>query len=523
MSLKRKITLGFLISALLLAVLAAYIYVNFVEIRKEIRNLELTDTIRSKSLQLRRHEKNFFLYGSLDGREEVEIIHSYLAELNEMLTENRPIDETDKRSRMHALVGEYGERFSRIERLVHELQRVFERTKTSFPAYRQFFPLIEMTFLERPLKASEFLEREFQMRPNHRLISGLRELDEEIKRLRKNGEDIIMVSKDLDRTARANAEQVIAISQVAILVVFPLFFLSGIGVLFLISRSATRRLALLMETVERTGRGQFPHVDLPSQMRGDDEVGVLIDKFDSMEERLVQREAELEQKNAELMLTKKLAAIGTLASGVAHQLNNPLNNISLSAQVLAREAGKDCPPSMHEAVTDILGQTARVKAIVGDLLEFARGKDPQFRQIELQDLLTSAFRHMSGAVDAERVRFSLTAPEGDVMLYADPEQLERVFINLFANAAHAMAGAGDLTVTVQPSPEEITVAVSDSGTGIPKDALEKVFEPFYTTKHRGTGLGLAIVFNILKKHGADIRVESEAGRGTTFTITFPKE
>ena len=114
----------------------------------------------------------------------------------------------------------------------------------------------------------------------------------------------------------------------------------------------------------------------PTDDPGTDEVGVLIRKFDDMEDQLAEREAELERKNRELLQGRKLAAIGTLAAGVAHELNNPLNNIYLSTQVLAREAGANCPPAVKEAMGDILGQAVRVKKIVGDLLEFARGGNP---------------------------------------------------------------------------------------------------------------------------------------------------
>jgi signal transduction histidine kinase len=309
-------------------------------------------------------------------------------------------------------------------------------------------------------------------------------------------------------------------SQTAILVVFPVFLITGITMLFFITRNIVGRLGLLIDVVDKTGKGSFPHVAAPERKWGNDEVGVLIRKFDHMEDELAAREAEIERKNQELLQSKKLAAIGTLAAGVAHELNNPLNNIYLSTQVLAREAGDSCPPAMKDVMGDILGQTVRVKKIVGDLLEFARGREPQLREVDMNDLVRGVYARMRAGM--ELPVFSLDAAPAGAVLNADPDQLEQVFVNLFLNAKDAMAGRGELTVAVRATADTVKVTVADTGKGMPKDALDKIFEPFYTTKDKGTGLGLAIVFNIIKKHHGDITVESVEGKGTTFRIVFPR-
>jgi signal transduction histidine kinase len=238
-----------------------------------------------------------------------------------------------------------------------------------------------------------------------------------------------------------------------------------------------------------------------------------------MEDELAAREAEIERKNRELLQSKKLAAIGTLAAGVAHELNNPLNNIYLSTQVLAREAGDSCPPAMKDVMGDILGQTVRVKKIVGDLLEFARGREPQLRDVDMNDLVRGIQVRMRGSM--ERIAFSLEPATRGAVLQADPDQLEQVFINLFLNASDAMDGRGEIKVSIRASDDAVVAVVTDTGKGMPKDALDKIFEPFFTTKDKGTGLGLAIVFNIIKKHHGEITVASEEGKGTMFTITLP--
>jgi len=520
MSLKKKIALSFFISAFIIAILAAFEYFSFVEIKKEIRYLEITDTISRKSLQLRRHEKNFFLYSPAKADEESAAVHAYIDELKGLLAQNPDVDRTDKLS-LRASINAYEQRFTTIEASSKGLIAAFEKNRALFRKNDALYTLIEATFLERPSQSADSLARAFRLPATNRLVIGLRELDAHIRDLRKTGEEILVVSKDLDKVAREKAETVIRVSQAAILIFFPIFFIVGIGMLFFISTNVVKRLMLLINVVERTGKGSYPHLTVsPSHASAPDEVGVLIDKFNTMEDELSQREAELERKNKELIQTKKLAAIGTLAAGVAHELNNPLNNIHLSAQVLAKQAGPGSSPVLQDAVTDILGQTVRVKRIVGDLLDFARGRDPRFQSVDLVELVNHVYKQL--AADTSRVRFTLSADAPDLKLMADPEQMEQVFINLFTNAVEAMQEGGELAVQIRSSNDVVTVIVSDSGKGVPKESLDKVFEPFFTTKDKGTGLGLAIVFNIIKKHYGEINVASDEGRGTVFTITMPR-
>ncbi|MDH4163900.1 MAG: ATP-binding protein [Nitrospirota bacterium] len=522
MSLKKKIAISFFISAGIIALLAVFEYVNFNVIKNEIRFLELTDTVRSKSLQLRRHEKNYFLYSPAKSREESEAIHRYLDELDSILAAPAPLGRNGVLPELQWLVRDYRWGFDAIEVLLKTLNRELRGLRQMRTEYAEFFPLVESAFYERPRQAAQFLRDLFKLPPSHSLLRGLEKLDEEIAALRKNGEGIINVSKELDRQARDKVERGISISQAAIIIVVPLFLATGVVMLFLITRNIVNRLNLLSDVVEKTGKGNFAHVDAPEMKWGTDEVGTLIRKFDHMEGLLVDRQAELEKKNQELVQVKKLAAIGTLAAGVAHELNNPLNNIYLSTQVLTRELGNAASPAVREVADDILGQTKRVKKIVADLLEFARGREPRSREVELNSLITAAYAR-SSAGEQSAVRFLVDADPAGVLLQADPEQMEQVFINLFTNAQDAMEGSGTISVQVIALDEAVTVRVADNGPGIPRSGLDKVFEPFYTTKDKGTGLGLAIVFNIIKKHYGEITVESEEGQGTAFTIRLPRK
>lgn len=522
MSLKTKIGLSFLISAFTIAVLSVFEFINFLEVRREISYLEITDSIRSQALQIRRHEKNFFLYPS-QAKEQAEDIQKYITELNDIIRENETLEKSGELKKIESCVNEYSSRLEEIKLLIGNTMDRFAKEKAAHIEYADFFPLIESSFYEEPLKATVLLKKIFSLPDNHAMIRNLVQLDAEIKLLRKTGEDLISASRDIDKTARDGVENIIRISQIAMIIFLLLFFLSGIVTLFLINRNVVNRLKLLIGIVERAGKGVFPRMELPLGKWDYDEVGMLIREFNGMETKLAQHEEELNRKNSELLQSNKLAAIGTLAAGVAHELNNPLNNIYLSVQVLKRIIGEDCPTPVREIVDDITTQTSRVKHIVGELLEFARGREPELRKVELNELLSRAFKAVSNTLNVDNIIFSINSDRDDIVINADQGQMEQVFINLFHNAVEAMDGVGTLKVDVESQEDVMKIHVSDTGKGIPSEAIEKLFEPFFTTKDKGTGLGLAITFNIIQRHGGEIRAEREAGMGSTFHITLPKE
>jgi len=515
MSLKKKIFLSFLMSSIIIAILVIAGYTNFLEIKKEIGYLELSDTLRSKTLELRRHEKNFLLYGD---KKEVENVHIYINDLKSILIEATERYNSETLQTLQNKVIEYERGFSRIEEMEQGFLKLFSDMKPSLGRYSDFFRLIESTYMERPLVNAEIFTNVFRMKEDNPAVESLRTLSNEIAALRSNGEDVLSVSKAIDRSARQKVDRYIRILQAAALFLFPLFLFVGLGASFIISHNIVKRLKLLTAAVESTGRGDFSPLAIPAQQ---DEVGTLIRAFIQMEHDLIAREEELAKKNTELLQSKKLAAIGTLASGVAHELNNPLNNIYTSAQRLMKKVGDECPPHLKSGLNDIFGQTMRVKQIVADLLEFARGREPNFRRLEVTGLISDIFNRLSASSDTSGVRFVVESSGDTAFIEADPVQIEQVFNNIFVNALEAMSGSGTLKVLVHPVEKGVTISISDSGKGIPQDMKEKIFEPFFTTKDKGTGLGLAIVFNIIQKHHGEIRVESRPGQGTVFIITLP--
>ncbi len=248
---------------------------------------------------------------------------------------------------------------------------------------------------------------------------------------------------------------------------------------------------------------------------GEGELAMLGRSFNSMVETLSDTQQELLRKD-------KLASLGQLAAGVAHELNNPLGTILLYSDAMHRDAADNDP--RREDLEMIIGEAQRCKIIVADLLDFARQHEVEAEEIDLNALLEEVVRKVSSQERFGQVQFEYRLDPKLPAIQADGAQLQQVFINLLNNSADAIAGAGTITLTTKPSgSQSVEVQVADSGSGMSPQSLAKLFTPFFTTKPagKGTGLGLAIVYGIVKMHRGQIHVDSKLGHGTTMTITLP--
>ncbi len=516
MSIKKKIILIFSASFAIVALFGISAIYDFLEARRDFAFLEVSDSIRSKTLQIRRHEKNFFLYGDFS---EIQRINRYFTQIDTLIKKGEELNPNDRNLLSLATrIQKYKKKFSELVEIASQTRTKLSQITSTTGQYQFIVPIMESTFLEHPEQIEALLKHFFSMSDASDLIKSLRQINIKVRQLRVLGEKIIEDSREVDRAARYRVEYVIKASEVGILIVFPLAFIFGFIALFKVTQDIVRRLNELMVTIEKLGKGFYSSLPFPS---GKDEISTLIRTYNNMAEALKDREMQLIKKEEELLRHRKLAAIGTLASGVAHELTNPLNNIHLSAQVLAREIKHDEGGIIKETVEDILSQSLRVKKIVADLLEFAREKKPQKTKVNLSALLKDAYAQVEKLYCPDNVRFSMDAPE-EVFVNADPAQMERVFINLFKNAIDAMPSGGEIRVTLQADDDVIKVEISDTGPGIPEQWLDKIFDPFFTTKDRGTGLGLSIVYNIIKQHYGRIEVSSSE-QGTTFTIYIPRD
>jgi len=219
---------------------------------------------------------------------------------------------------------------------------------------------------------------------------------------------------------------------------------------------------------------------------------------------------------------ERLAALGHLAAGVAHEVRNPLNAIGMGVQRLQREfAPLEGAEEFHHLCTVIRGEVARLNAIVQDFLQLARLPALQREPIAVAILLREVAALMKAEAQAHTVHLTLQVPEGLPTLIADPQQLKQALINLLLNAIQATPPRGAVQVTAAAEAEALRIAVIDSGRGIAPDLMERIFDPYFTTKPQGTGLGLPIALRIIEAHGGTLDVKSTLGRGTTVEVCLP--
>ena len=249
----------------------------------------------------------------------------------------------------------------------------------------------------------------------------------------------------------------------------------------------------------------------------------VIERFDQTVRQLSESNRQLENTQEQLMHSERLASMGQLAAGVAHELNNPLGVVLLYAHLLRDEAGEES--SLHKELTLISDQATRCKRIVSALLDFARENKLLLEQISVEELIKRSLAGLPLPAEINIVLdFSHENPECEV----DPAQMVQVLTNLYSNAFAAMSDGGTLTISTHEEGESLIFSVHDTGTGIPVENRKHIFQPFFTTKQigKGTGLGLAVVYGIVKMHRGDITLESNADSTsgptwTRFKVSIP--
>jgi signal transduction histidine kinase len=354
-------------------------------------------------------------------------------------------------------------------------------------------------------------------------------------RLRQAGKEIVTIAEEWSRTERGILQQQLDSHRRWLLGSIAALVILVVAVGQMLAWRVARPLRELEDNMAAVAEGRLAKLDLGLQDR---EIASLTTAFNHVLEQL-------ETRQGQLLRSEKLAALGTLLSGVAHELNNPLSNISTSCEILAEEIAESKVGAGETAFQkELLGQidaeTWRARRIVRSLLDYARDRAFRREAVPLAPLIEESLRLVRGQIPAQ-ITIMVDVDTGFV-LAGDKQRLQQSIFNLVGNAIDALEGAGELRIAARPArgafpadalvfgaddsrEPRIEIEVSDNGHGIDAATLPRIFDPFFTTKEvgHGLGLGLFIVYEIVEEHGGSIAVKSVPGSGTSFLLRLPAQ
>ncbi len=461
-TIRGRIIVTFCAFFVFVAALTIFYWWSVASIRERLFVIEKFEDLLNNILEARRYEKNFFFYHDKES-------------LNENLVYVRKVlDITDEAFKEISTVAGHGSYLEFVENLNYYNSKM-----------ESFLP-------------------------------GKKNVQTEIQHedVRLTGKAIVDFAVNLLRLKRARIHQALTSTAVLPFIFLGVFVLLLVLVVNLLQSKVLKPLALIHATIGRAAEGDFSPIPYDSGSR--DEISKLIEAFNRMA-------IELDTKQEQLVQSRKIAAIGTFTAGIAHELNNPINNIYLTAETLLEDHQSMSPPECKELILDVLNQSERAGDIVKNLLDFSRSEMPSFSELNIKDVIQKTLKLVKNQVMLAGINTELKLQEPTPSINGNLRNLEQVFLNLFLNAIQAMPGGGKIIVDVREQNHFVKVDVSDTGIGMQPDQLQRIFEPFYTTKQvgRGTGLGLAVSYALIKKHGGYIEVQSEVDKGTTFSIFLP--
>lgn len=460
MKIENKLIISNVINGVFLILIGFFAFENLNSVLTKLRFVEIADDLNASFLEMRILDKNYFLYRD---RNALPAIQEKIAEAMTTIY--------DVRVDIIRAIGETD--LKELEAHLNAYAKVVEAAHSGSPADKD---------LEIRLRAEGKTLREF---------SGA------ITRLeRKRVNDII-----------SNSKRILIFS-------FWVILASALLISHFISQKIVRSLRAIERLAKSISEGNFNRIE---GLQSKDELGSVITAINSMSEELGHREEELIQ-------SKKLASLGILTAGVAHEITNPLNNISMIAQTYDELYDKLGEKNRIEFMRKVDAETERIRKIVKNLLDFSKPKDAHPAEADINAVIYKTLPLVQNMIDISNIETSVNLDPGLPHVFVDDHQIQQVLVNLVTNAVHAMPAGGRLFITSRPGKggKSIEITVMDTGKGIPADHIPHIFDPFFSTKGEGgSGLGLSVSYGIIKNHHGDIRVSSKVGVGTTFTVELP--
>jgi signal transduction histidine kinase len=337
------------------------------------------------------------------------------------------------------------------------------------------------------------------------------------QKLRNTGSGLVSCGQKIADRERESVHTLLAVSKVVPAVYLLLVVALSVYAAVFMRRHMMQRLEMLMAAARRIGAGDFSPIIPVRKSR---------DEFTDLAIAINRMSRELERREEFLLQSQKLRAVGSLTAGIAHEVNNPINNIMLTAAVLQEDFDTLAWDEKQELIGDIVEQTERAAKIIRNLLDFARESEISTERLKIGEVVGNAINLAANQLKLSGVRLVCDIPNDLPEINGDRQYLSQVFLNLILNAVDAMAdGGGTLTISSDVSLDTqcIAIHISDTGPGMSPRVLKAIFDPFFTTKSSGsgTGLGLSVSLGIVQKHGGEIKVESTVGEGSTFTVLLP--
>jgi len=467
-SIRTRISLGFILWFVLSLGITLASFVILTKIQNKLYFLESASKYLFEIQQARRFEKNYFLYAT-----NLDDALNHVHQAQNILKTQGP--------KMAVEVGKHA--FVVMTNHIEDYEKLLKRFQTMNP-----------------------------FRPEIRSLEWIAVEDA----IREHGAIMITTAEKLIAKERQSVNTLIYVSKRV-----PLLFLLFLLVLMIYitnftTRQILRPLKIMMDATRRIADGDITPITPTRRYR---------DEFTELSLAMNHMMYQLATRQEQLIKAHKLKAVGTLSAGVAHELNNPINNIMLTASMLLEDYPDLDEEERLDMVKDLVEQAERSRKIVRNLLEFARERELSTNLYPVKELIEETLQLVNNQLKLSKVKVVRRFTENLPPVSGDKQLLTQVFLNLILNAIDAMPEGGTLTVQTAPlnSGDCLTVDFADTGAGIPTHVQPHIFDPFFTTKSqgKGTGLGLSVSLEIIRKHGGDIRLSSQNNKGSTFSVILP--
>ena len=462
MTIRNRIIIAVFIQAAVICIICIFVYWSFTTVLSKLRAIEIIDDVNISLLEIRKSEKNYFLYHDVNA-------------LQELFGMGDAVEQVIQSSKADIVLS-VGQ--NTYDNLLSKLNQYLNLSRSVIPGRAP------------PLD----IETQF----------------------RSLGHELTSLSEKMLKQERKNVNRIISRTVITLLVSLGVILIFQLGVWQYFFHFIIKELAIMENLIRLVSKGRFHEVAI-KPISPKNEIDYAIKAISDMAN-------ELEKREVVLLQSEKLAGLGVLISGVAHELGNPLNNISLMAQAYLSLYDILGDNEKKTFMADVITQTDRISKIINNLLDFSRQKKPELKEYDPGEIVDRSLALVSNQMKISNVKLRKLIADHLPRIYVDAPQIEQVLVNLYINAIAAMPEGGELTVAVAPAPanRDVIFKVKDTGVGIPKEVLPHIFDPFFTTKGtKGTGLGLSVSYGIIRQHHGEITVESEAGQGTTFLVRLP--